>query len=107
MDKNNCTTHSWRDKRYLRSYEIVDSIGDELQVARPEKGGKAVKRKSRGARFESLKYSVEKIIRDCAAVFFKESKYKQHPLQNLTPNTLPTEMTKDFHIKANFEQAEA
>ena len=44
MDNTNITTHSWRDKRYRRFYEVVDSIIDELQDARPEKGGKAVKR---------------------------------------------------------------
>ena len=74
MDNTNITTHSWRDKRYRRFYEVVDSIIDELQDARPEKGGKAVKRKSRGARFESLTYSVEKIIRDCVAVVFQRKR---------------------------------
>ena len=74
MDKTYSPIHSWRDKRYLRFYEIVDLIVDELQDARPEKGGKAVKRKSRGARFESLTYSVEKIIRDCVAVVFQRKR---------------------------------
>ena len=74
MDKTYSPIHSWRDKRYLRFYEIVDFIVDELQDARPEKGGKAVKRKSRGARFESLTYSVEKIIRDCVAVVFQRKR---------------------------------
>ena len=44
MYKTYSPIHSWRDKRYLRFYEIVDLIVDELQDARPEKGGKAVKR---------------------------------------------------------------
>ena len=74
MDNINITTHSWRDKRYRRFYEIVDSIIDELQDTRPEKEGKAVKRKSRGARFESLTYSVEKIIRDCVAIVFQRKR---------------------------------
>ena len=74
MDNTNITTHSWRDKRYRRFYEVVDSIIDELQDTRLEKGGKAVKRKSRGARFESLTYSVEKIIRDCVAVVFQRKR---------------------------------
>ena len=42
MDNTNITTHSWRDKRYRHFYEVVDSIIDELQDARPEKGGKAL-----------------------------------------------------------------
>ena len=74
MDKPNSPTHSWRDKRYHRFYEIVDLIVNELQDVRPEKGGKAVKRKSKGARFESLTYSVEKIIRDCVAVIFQRKR---------------------------------
>jgi len=74
MNKTYSPIHSWRDKRYLRFYEIADLIVDDLQNARPEKGGQAVKRKSRGARFESLTYSVEKIIRDCVAVVFQRKR---------------------------------
>ena len=47
MDNTSITTHSWRDKRYRRFYEVVDPIADELQDASPEKGGKAVKQRSR------------------------------------------------------------
>ena len=74
MDNTNIATHSWRDKRYRRFYEVVDKIIDELQDARPEKGRKAAKRKSRGTRFESLTYSVEKIIRDFVAVVFQRKR---------------------------------
>ena len=76
MDNTNITTHSGRDKRYRRFYEVVDPIIDDLKDARPDKGGKAVKRKSRGARFESLTYSVEKIIRDCVAIVFQRKQMK-------------------------------
>ena len=58
---------SWRDKRYLRFYEVVDCLVHELQNHVWAKSGKP-KRRLKGDGLEKLHYSVECLIRDCMAV---------------------------------------
>jgi len=64
---------SWRDKRYLRFYEVVDRLVDELQEHVWIKTGKP-KRKVKGDQLEKLSYSVECLVRDCMAVVLQRKR---------------------------------
>ena len=64
---------SWRDKRYIRFYEVVDRLVDELQEHVWIKTGKP-KRKVKGDQLEKLSYSVECLVRDCMAVVLQRKR---------------------------------
>ena len=64
---------SWRNKRYLRFYEIVDRLVDELQEHVWIQTDKP-KRKVKGDQLERLYYSVECLVRDCMAVVLQRKR---------------------------------
>jgi hypothetical protein len=56
----------WRDERYARFYEVVDTLVEEILDVTWEDGKK--KRRLKGDQLTKLRYSVETLVRDCVAV---------------------------------------
>ena len=97
---------SWRDKRYLRFYEVVDRLVDELQEHVWIKTGKP-KRKVKGDQLEKLSYSVECLVRDCMAVVLQRKRKGeaavrkgQHHYSGNRPDQM---LTYSIHIERAFE----
>lgn len=66
-------SRSWRDKRYLRFYEIVNLLVHELQEHVWLKTGNR-KRRLAGNDLDKLHYSVECLVRDCMAVVLQRKR---------------------------------
>jgi len=97
---------SWRDKRYIRFYEVVDRLVDELQEHVWIKTGKP-KRKVKGDQLERLSYSVECLVRDCMAVVLQRKRKGEAAVrkgQHHYPSNRPDKMlTYSIHIERAFE----
>jgi len=62
----------WRDERYARFYEVVDTLVEEILDIRWEDGKK--KRRLKGDQLTKLRYSVETLVRDCVAVVYQRER---------------------------------
>ena len=64
---------SWRDQRYVKFYEVVDELVDELQQHVWIKQEKP-RRRLKGNGLEKLHYSVECLVRNCMAVVLQRQR---------------------------------
>ena len=71
---------TWRDKRYLRFYEIVDQLVIKLQEHIWAETGQA-KRRLKGRSLEKLHYSTECLLRDCLAVVLQRKRKADASIQ--------------------------
>jgi hypothetical protein len=63
---------SWRDQRYRRFYEVVDTVVEDILCLPSDEG--VVKKRLKGERLDRLKHSVGTLIRDTVAIVMQRGR---------------------------------
>lgn len=72
INRSILASSDWRQPRYQRFHDIVDSVVEDILDLTWEGGKK--KRRLRGEQLDKLTYSVHTIIRDCVAVVYQRKR---------------------------------